>query len=66
MFGPTAGVRIAAAFGLGAQARLTGPVAHGRRGQVWVLETSTGRYAVKTSFQSTPPEAAERDAAFQD
>jgi len=66
VFGPTAGVRIATAYGLGTQARLVGPVAHGRRGEVWQLTTATGRYAVKVSFQPPSIVAAERDAAFQD
>lgn len=66
MFGPTAGLRIARAFDLGAHPRLAGPVANGRRGEVWQLTTDTGRYAVKVSFTPVPPEASERDAAFQD
>lgn len=61
VFGPTAGVRIATAYGLGTQARLVGPVAHGRRGEVWQLTTATGRYAVKVSFQ--PPSGPSRPSA---
>ncbi|GAB4050894.1 phosphotransferase enzyme family protein [Catellatospora paridis] len=43
---------IAAQFDLGVGARLSaGPVANGRQGAVWQLETSDGRWAVKVLFQ---------------
>lgn len=66
MFSPTAGARIAAAFGLGGRPRLEGPVAHGRRGEVWSLTTDSGRYAVKATYQPMPADRAQRDAAYQD
>lgn len=40
--------RVARTFGLGGDARLSeGPVARGRQGAVWRLETESGRFAVK-------------------
>lgn len=56
---------VAAAFGLGTPMRLTGPVAHGRLGSIWRLDSDRGRFAVKES--RVAPEAAEvaADAAHQ-
>ncbi|WP_239085741.1 phosphotransferase enzyme family protein [Catellatospora methionotrophica] len=45
-------MEIAARFDLGAGAKLSdGPVAKGRQGAIWRLETSDGRWAVKTLFR---------------
>ncbi|MBK6302191.1 MAG: hypothetical protein IPF40_14535 [Actinomycetales bacterium] len=66
MLDPKAAGEIARAFGLGANARLEGPVAHGRKGEVWRLVTDEGRYAVKALFGTVFRERAERDAAYQD
>lgn len=41
---------IAAAFCLGTDTRLTGPIARGQLGQVWRLDTREGAYAVKEWF----------------
>ncbi len=60
--------RIAAAYGLGAGARLHGPVARGEQGQVWRLTTDRGDFAVKEpfpAFAETDPGEAGRHAAFQ-
>ncbi len=57
---------VAAAFGLG-EAR--GPArfaARGELGRVYRLETSTGAYAVKTTFEPWEEAEAARNAAFQD
>ncbi len=57
---------IARAFGLGRGARISGPVDEGRHGQIWLLTTNDGRYAVKRLKRRMTPEAAQRDAAYQD
>ena len=57
---------VADRFGLGPGARLTGPVAFGRQGEVWRLDTQQGSFAVKQSRVAPDPDEAERDAAFQD
>ena len=46
MVSEASGPAIAAAFGLGGQAVLTGPVARGEQGQVWRLVTDRGLFAV--------------------
>ncbi|MEO5853375.1 MAG: aminoglycoside phosphotransferase family protein [Nocardioides sp.] len=66
MLTAASGPRIAAAFGLGGDAVLTGPVARGEKGQVWRLETGRGRYAVKDAFEDVDAAAATADAAYQD
>lgn len=66
MLTPGAGPAIAAAFGLGGGAALTGPVARGEQGQVWRLETDRGAFAVKDPFVEVDAEDAEADAAYQD
>jgi len=66
MLTPASGPGIAAAFGLGGSAVLTGPVARGEQGQVWRLETERGRYAVKDVFDEVDAAAATADAAYQD
>jgi len=55
--------RIARAFRLGDGAAFTGTLARGEQGQVVQLETSSGLWAVKTSFR--PPELDGEDGAFQ-
>jgi Ser/Thr protein kinase RdoA (MazF antagonist) len=60
------GDRVAEAFGLGHPARLEGPVAAGRLGDVWRLTTPHGRWAVKETRHTPDPAACERDAAYQD
>ena len=57
---------VADRFGLGAHARLVGPVARGRLGAIWRLDTATGRYAVKEADTPVPAADALRDAAYQD
>jgi aminoglycoside phosphotransferase (APT) family kinase protein len=62
------GERIAAAYGLGAGARLEGPVARGEQGRVWRITTDQGAFAVKEAFEAfaePDPEAVRRHAAFQ-
>jgi aminoglycoside phosphotransferase (APT) family kinase protein len=55
---------IAERFDLGATPRLSaGPVARGRQGAVWRLDTSDGAWAVKVPFG---PSAGDRTAAFQE
>src|SRR4051794_40948253 len=57
---------VAAAFRLGeprGQARFA---ARGELGRVYRLETSTGGYAVKTTFEPWEEAEADRNAAFQD
>lgn len=66
MLDPRVAGEIAREFGLGEHARLEGPVAHGRKGQIWRLVTDQGRYAVKALFGAVFRERAERDAAYQD
>jgi len=63
---PTAGPAVAAAFGLGETATMTGPVARGEQGQVWRLETEQGVFAVKDPFIEILAADAEADAAYQD
>jgi Ser/Thr protein kinase RdoA (MazF antagonist) len=57
---------IAAQYGIGGRASLTGPVARGEVGQVWRLVTSQGAYAVKQPFDPVPVHEIDDDAAFQD
>lgn len=63
---PANAALIAAAYGLGRRAQLTGPVARGELGQLWRLQTDRGVVAVKEPF--APPDVAdvEADARFQD
>ncbi|MFC3739390.1 phosphotransferase enzyme family protein [Paractinoplanes deccanensis] len=54
---------LASVFGLGRARGLSdGPVARGRQGEVWRLDTSDGRWAVKVPFH----EAGEGGALFQE
>jgi Ser/Thr protein kinase RdoA (MazF antagonist) len=57
---------VADRFGLGRHARLDGPVAYGRLGEIWQLVTGRGRYAVKHARHAISVEDAEFDAAYQD
>jgi hypothetical protein len=57
---------IAGRFGLGEDARLHGPVALGRLGEIWQLVTGRGRFAVKHAQFPVSVEDAELDAAYQD
>lgn len=57
---------VAARFDLGTGARLAGPVALGRQGEIWRLDTLRGSYAVKQSRVAPDPDEAEREAAYQD
>ncbi len=59
--------RVADEFGLGRVRRVSaGPVARGKQGVVWRLETSEGRWAVKVNHEPGDEEAAAASAAFQD
>lgn len=57
---------VAGAFGLGGARSLVGPVAHGRLGAIWRLDTVQGSFAVKVSDQAPDLDEADRDAAHQD
>jgi aminoglycoside phosphotransferase (APT) family kinase protein len=54
------------AFGVGPARSLSGPVARGRLGAVWRLDTDLGSYAVKETDRAPDPEAVERDASHQE
>jgi aminoglycoside phosphotransferase (APT) family kinase protein len=59
--------RVAEAFGLGDRALLSdGPVARGRQGDVWRLETSDGRFAVKVPFDPVAEADVRAAAEFQE
>jgi Ser/Thr protein kinase RdoA (MazF antagonist) len=62
----SAGPAVATAYGLGADAVLTGPVARGEMGQVWRLESERGVFAVKDPFFPVAAADAEADAAYQE
>ena len=66
MLSPAHGPAIAAAFGLGDAATLTGPVARGEQGQVWRLDTERGAFAVKDPFIEMSAADALADADYQD
>ncbi len=57
---------VAERFGLGANARLEGPVAFGRLGEIWRLVADGRRFAVKHALFEVSAADAERDAAYQD
>lgn len=60
-------VELADSFGLGSVARLSdGPVAWGKQGAVWRLETVDGRWAVKVPFRPCDEEQALVAAQFQE
>jgi Ser/Thr protein kinase RdoA (MazF antagonist) len=61
------GAAIARRFALGATPRLSdGPVARGRQGAVWRLDTSDGRWAVKVPFDVPDEDEARRPAELQE
>lgn len=61
------GREIARQFDLGARARLSdGPVARGKQGTVWRLETADGRWAVKVPFHPAHEEEVRLAATFQE
>lgn len=54
-------------FGLGRARRLSGgAVARGRQGEVWLLETTDGRWAVKVPFHESDEDAVRRSTLFQE
>ncbi len=57
---------VAGRFALGRDARLVGPVAFGRLGEIWRIDTDRGPFAVKQSRTAPDPDEAERDAAYQE
>ncbi len=58
---------LARRFGLGAVARLSdGPVARGKQGLVWRLDTADGSWAVKVPFHQSGEDEVRRAAAFQE
>jgi Ser/Thr protein kinase RdoA (MazF antagonist) len=57
---------VAAAFSLGDDALLAGPVARGEQGQVWRLTSSAGAFAVKESFDQEGAEDASDAATYQE
>ncbi len=58
---------VARCFELGRVVRLSdGPVARGRQGQVWRLDTSEGSWAVKVAFGAVSEEAAALPTEFQE
>ncbi len=67
MPGPGSATVIAQAFGLGDGARLSDtPVARGKQGQVWRLDTTRGRWAVKEPFRRSTETAVTDSVAFQE
>jgi Ser/Thr protein kinase RdoA (MazF antagonist) len=55
------------AFGLGGSARLSdGPVARGKQGDVWRLDTDDGHYAVKVPFDPVAEADVQAAAEFQE
>lgn len=66
MLNPGMAEEIAQLFDLGAGAVLTeGPVARGKEGLVWRLDTVRGRWAVKEPLRQVPPEQIDAAAVFQ-
>lgn len=58
---------VARTFGLGRGGRLSeGPVARGRQGLVWRLETADGRWAVKVALHRSTEEEVEPATAFHE
>jgi Ser/Thr protein kinase RdoA (MazF antagonist) len=58
---------LARRFDLGGAARLSdGPVARGRQGVVWRLETTDGAWAVKVPFEPTGEDDVRPSTAFQE
>jgi Ser/Thr protein kinase RdoA (MazF antagonist) len=60
-------VELAQRFALGGAARLSdGPVARGRQGVVWRLDTADGRWAVKVPFHEIGEDEVDLSTAFQE
>lgn len=60
-------MELAERFGLGRARELSaGPVARGKQGEVWRLETADGRWAVKTPFHETTEDSVRVSAVFQE
>lgn len=57
---------VLAAFGLGPDGVLDGPVARGEVGQVWRLDTTNGVFAVKEPFDPPEQAATDDEARFQE
>jgi Ser/Thr protein kinase RdoA (MazF antagonist) len=58
---------LARRFALGGAARLSdGPVARGKQGEVWRLDTAEGRWAVKVPFRWCDEEEVREPTAFQE
>jgi aminoglycoside phosphotransferase (APT) family kinase protein len=58
---------VARRFGLGGAARLSdGPVARGKQGLVWRLDTADGRWAVKVPFDQSTEDEVRWSACFQE
>ena len=65
--GPMETAELAERFGLGRVRELSdGPVARGKQGEVWHLETADGRWAVKVPFHETPEETVGESTRFQE
>ncbi len=65
--GPVDAVEIAEAFALGGRARLSDrPVARGKQGEVWRLDTSDGIWAIKVPFEADDEEDVRLSTAFQE
>ena len=60
-------VELARRFALGGAARLSdGPVARGKQGVVWRLETADGRWAVKVPFDRSSEDEVRPPTEFQE
>jgi len=60
-------VELARRYGLGRAVRLSdGPVARGKQGLVWRLDTAEGRWAVKVPFRMSGEDAAAAATSFQE
>ena len=60
-------VGLARSFGLGGAARLSdGPVARGKQGLVWRLDTAEGSWAVKVPFHQSDKDEVRSATAFQE
>jgi Ser/Thr protein kinase RdoA (MazF antagonist) len=60
-------VELARRFGLGGPARLSdGPVARGKQGLVWRLDTAEGSWAVKVPFRQSGEDEVRSATAFQE
>jgi hypothetical protein len=60
-------VDLARRFGLGGSARLSdGPVARGKQGLVWRLDTAEGSWAVKVPFHQSGEDEVRSATAFQE